>query len=111
MWNKQEKMNRGGERRRRKEHKGGGDKEKETFKGVNSQSVTIPGVVSRPPWYSPDNMLLIRKRNGMREVKGRVLKGRRRDKEKTLTAIGVRRWRRRRGLRRCEASGGDNVEN
>lgn len=44
------------------------------FKGVNSRRVTIPGVVSIPPWYSPDKstlMLLIREgeRNVRREVK------------------------------------------
>lgn len=51
-----------------------------TFKGVNSQRVTIPGVVSIPPWHSPDKsalMLLIREgeRNGRREVKGRAVSG------------------------------------
>lgn len=49
---------------------------KNTFKGVNSRRVTILGVVSIPPWHSPDKsalMLLIREgeRNGRREVKER----------------------------------------
>lgn len=49
------------EREKEKRKSGGGDKK--TFKGVNSRRVTIPSVVSIPPWHSPDKsalMLLIR---------------------------------------------------
>lgn len=61
--------------REQKKNRGIGDK-RNTFKGVHSRRVTIPGVVSIPPWHSPDKrvlMLLIRERarNGGREVKER----------------------------------------
>lgn len=44
-------------KRRKNTKRTGGDK-KNTFKGVNSQRVAIPGVVSIPSWHSSDKKCL-----------------------------------------------------
>lgn len=64
------------QRKRRKNTKRKGGDKKNTFKGVNSQRVAIPGVVSIPSWHSPDKKCLNSadregERNGRREVKAR----------------------------------------